>query len=64
MTPFYFSCGSTIEDWTEEDDPSSIDFHQPTCEFYTGVAFRNRPIGTSFRIIFVFSLVFFLFILR
>jgi len=42
-----FSCGTTIEDWTEEDDPSSLAFHQQDCEFYTGVASRNKPIGAN-----------------
>ena len=40
-----YSCGIAIEDFTEDDDPSAREFHRPTCEFYTGIPSRNRPIG-------------------
>lgn len=41
----FISCGISVEDWTENDNPASSEFHNRTCEFYTGVTGRNKPIS-------------------
>lgn len=45
LTHVLFSCGRCVEDWTVRDDPSSLAWHDGSCEFVTGRDARNIAIG-------------------
>jgi len=42
-----FSCGISVENWLETDDPKLKYWHSRVCEFFTGVTQKNKPLGTN-----------------